>query len=88
MEKFGLNPDKLHSVVLVKGSKVYDRSRAALEIARQLSGLWPMLYVFVIVPGFIRNLVYDFIAANRYKWFGRKDACMIPTPELKARFVG
>ncbi|MEI9918283.1 MAG: thiol-disulfide oxidoreductase DCC family protein [Bacteroidota bacterium] len=74
------------SVILVVGNKAYDRSRAALEIARRLNGLWPLLYVFVIVPPFIRNFVYDWISKNRYRWFGKKDECMIPTPELKSRF--
>jgi predicted DCC family thiol-disulfide oxidoreductase YuxK len=87
-----LDPGKLLSVVLLthdRGrTRVYDRSRAALEIARRLNGLWPLLYVFVIVPPFIRNLVYDWVSRNRYRWFGRRDECMIPTPELRARFIG
>jgi predicted DCC family thiol-disulfide oxidoreductase YuxK len=81
------DPKRLYSVVLLRGEKMYERSRAALEIARGLNGLWPLLYVFVIVPPFIRNGVYDFIASHRYKWFGRKEECMIPTPELKSRFI-
>lgn len=82
-----IDTEKLLSVVLVIGNRqVYDRSRAALEIARRLNGLWPLFYVFVIVPPFIRNFVYDWIARNRYRWFGRTDECMIPTPELKSRF--
>jgi predicted DCC family thiol-disulfide oxidoreductase YuxK len=76
-----------YSIVLIKNGKVYQKSRAALEIARGLSGLWPLLYTFIIVPSFIRNGIYNWISANRYKWFGRKDECMIPTPELKSRFL-
>lgn len=76
-----------YSIVLIKDGKVYQRSRAALEIARGLSGLWPLMYAFVIVPPFIRNGVYNWIAKNRYRWFGEKDECMIPTPELKSRFL-
>ncbi|MEM6831256.1 MAG: DCC1-like thiol-disulfide oxidoreductase family protein, partial [Bacteroidota bacterium] len=60
---------------------------AALTIASRLSGLWPVLYVLIVLPSFIRDFVYDIIAKNRYKWFGKKDACMIPTPELKGRFI-
>ena len=82
-----LDTNEFISVVLLVGNKVYDRSRAALEIARRLNGLWPLLYVFVIVPPFIRNFVYDWISRNRYRWFGKRDECMIPTPELKARFI-
>jgi len=75
------------TVVLLKGGKMYTRSNAALEIARDLNGLWPALYFFKVVPAFIRNSVYNWIATNRYKWFGKKESCMIPTPELKARFI-
>lgn len=75
------------SVLLFQHSKLYDRSRAALEICRALSGLWPLLYVFIIVPPFLRNGVYDWIARNRYRWFGKKEECMIPTPELRSRFI-
>jgi len=82
-----LDAEKLLSVVLLVGDRVYDRSRAALEIARRLNGLWPLMYVFVIVPPFLRNLVYDWISRNRYRWFGRRDECMIPTADLKSRFV-
>ena len=52
-----------------------------------MSGAYPLLYGFMIIPNFIRNWVYDFVARNRYKWYGKKDACMIPTPELKAKFL-
>lgn len=88
LKKNGVDPSQLLSVVLLVDGHWFERSRAALEIARRLSGLWPLLYVFVIVPPFIRNAVYDWIARNRYRWFGRQEACMIPTPDLKARFLG
>jgi predicted DCC family thiol-disulfide oxidoreductase YuxK len=63
------------------------RSDAALEIAKQLSGLWPCLYIFKILPRFFRDGVYNWIAQNRYRWFGKKDACWLPSPELKSRFI-
>ncbi|NOS94128.1 MAG: thiol-disulfide oxidoreductase DCC family protein [Cyclobacteriaceae bacterium] len=75
------------TIVLLKDGKVYTRSDAALEVARDLKGLWPALYIFKIVPAFIRNGIYNWIATNRYKWFGKKESCMIPTPDLKARFI-
>lgn len=75
------------SVLLVEGDRVYERSDAALRIARKLKGLWPALFAFVIVPRFLRDLVYKFIARNRYRWFGKTDECRVPTPELRARFL-
>jgi len=88
LEAHGLPVSDLYSIILIKDGKAYQRSRAALEVARQLSGLWPLLYVFIIVPPFIRNGIYNWISRNRYRWFGKKDECMIPTPELKSRFLG
>lgn len=87
LKEFNLSTDQLHSIILITQNKIYDRSSAALRIAKSLSGLWPMLYIFIIIPPFIRNFVYDWIARNRYKWFGRQNECMIPTPELKSRFI-
>lgn len=80
--------DVFNSFILVENGKMYQRSTAALRVARRLRGLWPMLYMFIIVPAFIRNVAYNIIAKNRYKWFGKKDACMIPTQEERERFVG
>lgn len=75
------------SIILKDGDSIRIKSSAVLTIAKSLSGLWFLLYAFMIVPRFIRDSVYDFIASNRYRWFGKKDQCMIPTPELKSRFV-
>ncbi|MFN8244307.1 MAG: thiol-disulfide oxidoreductase DCC family protein [Ferruginibacter sp.] len=77
----------LDSFVLVENNKLYTRSAAALRVCRYLRGGWPLLYGFIIVPAFIRDGVYNWIARNRYKWFGRRQECMIPTPALKARFL-
>jgi predicted DCC family thiol-disulfide oxidoreductase YuxK len=87
MVKHNLDPDGLHSFIVVHQSRLYRRSRAALEIARRLSGLWPALYILIIVPPFIRDGIYDWIASNRYKWFGKRNECMVPTPELRSRFI-
>jgi predicted DCC family thiol-disulfide oxidoreductase YuxK len=87
LAKFNLSAEKLYSVIVVDQDKVYDRSRAALEITRRLNGLWPLLYGFIIVPPFIRNFVYDWVSRNRYRWFGVRQACMMPTPDMKARFL-
>ncbi len=78
---------EIDSVILIDGDNVYYRSDAALRIAKHLSGAWPLMQVFWIIPRFIRDAVYNFIGRNRYKWFGKQDSCMIPTPELKALFL-
>ncbi len=78
---------KLQSLILLMNGTTYMRSRAILEISRRLSGLWPMLYFFIIVPPFLRNYIYDVISANRYNFFGKQDQCMIPTPELRNLFI-
>jgi predicted DCC family thiol-disulfide oxidoreductase YuxK len=87
MKKFNLPPSALNSVLLIKGGRLFQKSNAALEIASMLDGIWPMLYVFKIVPRFLRDFIYDWIAHNRYRWFGKKEACMIPTPDMRARFI-
>ncbi|WP_405250334.1 thiol-disulfide oxidoreductase DCC family protein [Dokdonia sp. Asnod3-C12] len=85
--KHNIDLDKVDSIILVTDQSAVAKSTAALRIAKHLSGGWPLLAVFFILPTFLRNAVYDFIARNRYKWFGKKDACMIPTPELKSKFL-
>lgn len=87
MQREGFSTENLTSFILVENGKAYRRSTAALRVAKQLPGAWPLLYVFILVPPFIRNAVYDFIAANRYRWFGKQEACMVPTPELRSRFI-
>ncbi len=79
--------DYLDSIVLVKNDKLFFKSSAALLIAKELPGLWPLLTVFFIIPRFLRDIIYDFIARNRYRWFGKKVECRIPTPELKSKFL-
>ena len=75
------------SIVLIEDGAVNFRSDAPLRIARRLTFPWPLAYALVLVPRVIRDRVYDIIAARRYRWFGRRDRCMVPTPELRARFV-
>lgn len=76
-----------NSIVLIQDGKAFHQSTAALRIARQLSGLWPVLYIFILVPPFIRDGVYSWIARNRYSFFGKTDTCRVPTPELRDRFI-
>lgn len=85
--RFGIPVQELNSVLLIQEDRLHQKSDAALEISRRLDGLWWLLYGFKIVPSFIRDIVYDFIARNRYRWFGKEETCMVPTPELKSRFI-
>lgn len=84
---YGLSTENFDSLVLVKDGKVYQKSRAALEIAARLKGAWPLLQVFKLVPAFLRNGVYDFIGRNRYRFFGKRETCRFPTPEIRSRFL-
>ena len=80
-------PSNIDSMILIEGNKVYYKSAAALRICRHLKGAWKLLYAFIAVPRPIRNIAYDFIAKNRYKWFGKKESCMLPSPSVRARFI-
>jgi predicted DCC family thiol-disulfide oxidoreductase YuxK len=75
------------SLVLVEDGRVFTRSTAALRVARGLRFPWPLAYVFVAVPRPLRDWVYDAVARNRYRWFGRREVCMVPPPELRSRFL-
>jgi predicted DCC family thiol-disulfide oxidoreductase YuxK len=75
------------SVVLIEGDRIYKKSTAALRIARSLKGIWSWLYIFILIPRFLRDPIYNLIANNRYRWFGKKDSCRIPTAELRSRFL-
>ena len=87
LKKHAVDSRKLDSIVLIENGNVYIKSSAALRIARKMSNLWPLFFVLLIIPSFIRDGVYDFIAKNRYKWFGKKEQCMIPTPGMKEKFL-
>ena len=87
LKQYKLSVENFNSFILIQDEKVYNKSTGALKVARQIKGVWSWLYIFIIIPAFIRDAVYAWIAQNRYKWFGKKEACMIPTPELKARFL-
>lgn len=88
LKAFTLNAQELQSVVFIKNNVVYTKSNAALEIGKQLGGFWFLIAVFYIFPLKFRNLVYDFIGKNRYRWFGKKNNCVVPTEVLKSRFLG
>ena len=79
--------DTLDSMALVEDGRLYRESEAALRIARHLPGLWRFLYAFIILPRPVRDALYRFVARNRYRWFGRRETCRLPTPDLQARFL-
>ncbi|MBA2561860.1 MAG: thiol-disulfide oxidoreductase DCC family protein [Chitinophagaceae bacterium] len=87
LSNYNLPLNDLNSFVLIENEKAYTRSTGALRVSKKLNKLWPLLYSFIIIPKFIRDSVYKWIAGNRYKWFGKKSECMIPSPQLKARFL-
>jgi len=87
LQRYHLPENNFNSFVLVQDGKAYTSSGAALRTARQLGGVLSLLYGFIIVPPFIRNAVYRLIANNRYRWFGKRESCMVPTPELRSRFL-
>ena len=85
--KFNPEDTQLESFVLIENNKIYLKSTAALRAAKHLNKLYSLLYFLIIVPPFIRNGIYGCIAKNRYKWFGKKEVCMIPNEEIKSRFI-
>ena len=72
---------------MIDKGQVYTHSDVALNVAKRLGGLWTLFLVFSIIPRSIRDRIYNWIARNRYRWFGEKEQCMIPTPDIKARFL-
>jgi predicted DCC family thiol-disulfide oxidoreductase YuxK len=77
----------LKTVVFIENQKVYTQSDAALQIAKYLGSAWPLARILFVVPKFIRNGIYRFIAKNRYRWFGKTEQCMVPNANLKSRFL-
>ena len=87
LEKYTIDVSKTDSIILIENNTVYIKSTAALRISKHLNKLYPLMYILIIIPAFIRNNVYDYVARNRYKWFGKKDSCMIPGKEIKEKFI-
>lgn len=87
LTKFGLPPDGFYSVVVIANDKIYQQSDAILVALKNLRGVWGLFYFFKVLPRFLRDAIYSFVARNRYRFFGKKDQCMIPTPELRDRFL-
>ncbi len=87
LEQFHLPVGEFNSFLLLQDGQLFSKSTAALKVMKQMNGGWKWLYYpLTIIPPFISNFFYDIIARNRYKWFGKQEACWLPTAELKALF--
>ncbi|MDM5249490.1 MULTISPECIES: thiol-disulfide oxidoreductase DCC family protein [unclassified Lysinibacillus] len=80
-------PKNIDSVILIEHGKAYFESTAALKICRRLDSFWPACFVFILIPSFMRNRMYRIFAKNRYRFFGRKEKCLLPTPSQRKRFL-
>ena len=87
LRRFGVDPGSVASVYLVDGDRIWAKSTAALEIARRMPLPWTLGYGFIIIPRFLRDAIYDWIARNRYRWFGRADSCRVPAESDRSRFL-
>jgi predicted DCC family thiol-disulfide oxidoreductase YuxK len=87
LRKYHLPTDNFYSFMLIEGNVLYTRSTGVLRMLKHLGGLWQLLYVFIAIPPVIRDGIYKLIATNRYKWFGKKDQCRVPTAEERERFL-
>jgi predicted DCC family thiol-disulfide oxidoreductase YuxK len=86
LTKYNMSKD-LEGVVFIENNKAYFKSAAAFKIVRYFGGFWQILNIFSVLPLFLTDFGYDIIAKNRYRWFGKKDSCMIPSPEIRSRFL-
>ncbi len=87
LPEYNINTTSLSSVIFIDKGIAFTQSSAAIRICKYLDGGWKLFYGLIIIPKFIRDFFYNIIARNRYRWFGKKETCMIPTPELRERFL-
>lgn len=87
LKQHQLPENDFKSMILLKGDKIFLKSNAVLEVVKYLPRGWKLLYVFKIIPRFIRDWIYKIISLNRYKWFGKKDQCRLPTSDIANRFI-
>lgn len=87
LKKHSYPVDHFDSFILDEDGKIFTRSTAALRVSRNLNFPWPLLYIFIVVPRFIRDGIYEYVSHHRYKWFGKKESCWIPDPKWKKRFL-
>lgn len=86
-QKYHIDTAQVDSIILIKNNTAYAKSSAAIKITQSLSGLWPLFTLFIIIPPFVRNWIYDYVAKNRYRWYGKKETCMVPNSELRSKFL-
>lgn len=86
-DKFNFDTSSMNTFVLIDGDHLYTKSTAALKICKQLTGPIKIFYPFISLPKFLRDFIYDLVAKNRYKFFGKRDSCRIPTAEEKLKFL-
>jgi len=82
-----LNKIIFDSIILIEDTIIYEKSTAVLRIAKKLNNGFQLLYIFILIPKILRDKIYDYIAKNRYKWYGKKNTCMLPSKDLKSRFL-
>jgi len=87
LERHDLPKEDFDTMVYLEGDEVWTKSTAALRIVRRLGGVWGLAYNFIVIPRPVRDAVYGVVVRNRYRWFGKRDECMVPSPDLRARFL-
>jgi predicted DCC family thiol-disulfide oxidoreductase YuxK len=87
LEKYGLPREDLNTFILLDGDRIFSKSSGALQVCRILGWPWKIFNLFILVPSFIRDMAYEWIAKNRYRWFGKKNECQVPSPELSMKFM-
>ena len=87
LRKFNLKITDFDTIILAESNRYYEKSTAALKIAKELGGIWKLFYAFIIIPTFIRNFFYNIIAKNRFRWFGKREKCRVPTPKDMRSFL-
>ncbi len=87
LNHYSINTNKLESLVLIENNKAYIKSTAAIKLTKYLKGLYPLTICLLLIPKILRDIVYDYIAKNRYRWFGKSNSCIIPTEKTMKRFL-
>lgn len=86
LEEYGLDMNHFNSILFIDNGKIYYKSGAAIRMTKYLGGVWPLAMVLLIIPPFLRNFIYQVIARNRYRWFGKYEYCRVPNPKYESRF--
>lgn len=87
LRKAKLPTNDLKTLIFIENGQIYTKSSGALKLSKYLGSIWPLAYILILIPKPIRDFGYDFVARNRYKWFGKQEACMLPSPEVRERFL-